>query len=39
MTMQSGHDHSSFFASAMGQMTLLGTGVLVVLILGWLYVW
>ncbi len=39
MTMQSGHDHHGFFGSAVGQMTLLGAGVLVVLLLGWRYVW
>ena len=39
MTMQSGQEHGGFFGSAAGQMTLLGTGVLVVLLLGWIYVW
>jgi len=39
MTMQSGQDHHGFFGSAVGQMTLLGAGVLVVLLLGWRYVW
>jgi hypothetical protein len=39
MTMQNNEARGGLFHSAVGQMTLLGAAIVVVLIIAWFYVW